>query len=190
MKKKILLRSLPLLLILLLQACASPPAQLPVEPPPPPPPPEEPPPPPEPVGTAPLVGTTWALVSQYSAEDLRNPPLGSVTLQFLDGDEPRLSAAGPVNRILGGYRYTVHRGKSENPHYEEGDLAIGELARSRATGAYIRFEDLMVENFRLAQGYYISGERPAESRLVIFGGYGMEEIILFELTVEELPPEE
>ncbi len=169
--------------------CESPPPPLPPGPPPSEPPPEEEP-EPEPVGTAPLVGTVWSLDSQYSAEELREPPAESVSFHLQSGEEGEFTAEGPVNQIRGTYDYGVNGRVSERPDYEEGNLTVVARVRSRATGPYIDYEDLILENLALAQGYYITGERPAESTLVIFGGYGREEIILFELSVKELPPQE
>jgi hypothetical protein len=187
-----LYRNRPLLLILLIAValfvgCATPPE--PAEEPPPEParPEPEPPPEPEPKGTAPLLGTTWELLNQYAAEDIPNPPEGTVRFRFADTGEPVVQVEGPVNRITGGYSYAVKRTKSESPYYEEGSLSLFGLERTRKTGGYIRYEDLMVSNMELVQGYYINGEHPLESRLTIFGGYGREEIILFVLEAVELP---
>lgn len=180
-----------LILGFLLYGCATPTPEPPPEPPHPAPEPEPEtvPPAPEPKGTAPLVETLWELTHQYASEQLLPPPEGSVRFQFTENEDALLEVAGPVNQILSGYRHTVKESKSEDPNYEEGSLSLGAIVRTRRSGPYIRYEDLMVSNMELVQGYYIAGERPLESRLIIFGGYGREEIILFELTAVELPSE-
>lgn len=98
-----------------------------------------------------------------------------------------LQVEGPVNQIMGSYDHAVGESTSGSPDYEEGSLSLFRLARTRKTGPYIRYEDLMLSNMELVQGYYINGERPLESRLTIFGGYGREEIILFVLEAIEVP---
>ena len=174
-------------LALLLAGCASPPEPTPEPLPEPlPEPAPEPPPAPEPTGTAPLVGTVWELYSQYADQDTYNPPAGTVQFLFREA-EPTLAVEGPVNRMSSRYSYRLSSAGSDRDDYEEGSLALSGIARDRATGRYIEYEDLMVQNLALAQGYYISGDRPAESVLTIFGGHGLEEIILFQLRVAELP---
>lgn len=106
---------------------------------------------------------------------------------FTDSEEPALRVEGPVNRITGSFDYTVKESKSDSPDYEEGSLSVSRLARTRKSGPYIRYEDLILTNMELVQGYYINGEHPLESRLTIFGGYGREEIILFVLEAIEVP---
>lgn len=178
-----------LLLSSLLFSCATPPPEPPPEPPSPLPAPEPEPerPAPEPKGTAPLVGTLWELTHQYASEEIPSPPRGNVRLRFTEDGEQLLQIEGPVNQMVAGYSYAVRKSKSEDPNYEEGTLSLSAIARTRMSGPYIRYEDLMVNNLDLVQGYYISGERPLESRLTIFGGYGREEIILLELVAVELP---
>jgi hypothetical protein len=135
------------------------------------------------------VGTLWELTHQYASEVIPSPPSGTVRLRFTEDEEQRLRIEGPVNQMVAGYSYAVRESKSEDPNYEEGTLSLSAIARTRRSGPYIRYEDLLVNNLDLVQGYYISGERPLESTLTIFGGYGREEIILLELEAVELPPE-
>ncbi|MFP4407809.1 MAG: hypothetical protein ACLFPW_04745 [Spirochaetaceae bacterium] len=189
------LRSFLILILLssLLFGCATPPQEPEPEPPSPPPAPapepEPEPPAPEPRGTAPLVGTLWELTHQYASEEIASPPRGTVRLRFTEDGEQLLQVEGPVNRMVADYGYAVREKKSGDPNYEEGTLSLSEIARTRRSGPHIRYEDLMVSNLELVQGYYITGERPLESTLTIFGGYGREEIILFELRAVELPPD-
>ena len=176
---------LPLLLLLFLSGCATPPPE-PVPAPLPPPDPEPlPEPEPEPQGTAPLVGTLWQLEGQYGEEEIPSPSAGTVTFFLSPEEGSRLVIEGPTNQMYADFSYRIRESKSDAFDYEEGAILFRELASTRRAGPYLRYETLMQENLALAQGYYISGETPSESRLVIFGGFGREEIILFELSVTE-----
>lgn len=173
---------------LLFSGCTSPPPDPPPAPrmPAPEPDPPEPEPEPAPQRTAPLVGTLWELRAQFGSEDVPRPPEGSVQLRF-EEVEDRFAMRGPVNEIVGTYRYEILDSTLDNPNYEEGRIAVANTERTRQAGRYIRYEDIVVRNLGLIQGYYITDTPPSESELTLFGGHGREEIILFELKAVAVP---
>ena len=182
-----------------LAGCAGDPDPVPVPPAPvvaTPPPAPEPAPPPQPEGHAPLVGTRWTLTRLYG--DMRRlvPPSRDVWIEFRppeDGEasgnagaatagEGAIFVQGPENTIDGRYLFRVHTDATRTgPEYEEGTLTGSSVVRNRRAGSFSEFEDMLLENLVLLKGYYIEGERPAESVLTIWGGYRSEEVILMEL---------
>lgn len=142
--------------------------------------------PPPPVGHAPLVGPDWIITTAFGDRDVARPAPGEVTLTVVrthDGDILTLEVAGHQVRVP--VRIRVVPEDPSNPVREEGALQPGsaqiELQDGRSYRAYVA---LLADNIDLAQGYVIVGERPTDSRLTIFGGYGMEEIVLAQFRVD------
>lgn len=187
---------------LVLAACAGDPEPLPAPPPEAPAPtPQEPEieepapePEPEPLGHAPLVGTRWTLLRLYGDMRRLTPQKRDVWVEFEPGESAEagapagsgtIIAQGPENPINGRYRYQADEESPRNSlEFEEGVLVGEDIIRRRAAGSFSELEDVLLENFQLFKGYYISGESPEDSTLTIWGGFRTEEVVLMELAAE------
>jgi hypothetical protein len=136
---------------------------------------------PEPLGHAPLVGTTWSLDRLYGDMRTLAPVDGPSWIEF--SDDGTVFVQGPANPMEGLFSYTPDENSPRDAYdFEEGVLRGSDIVRDRRPGSFSEFEDVLLENLQLLKGYYIRGENPDESTLTIWGGYRSEEVVLMELS--------
>ncbi|NCN04968.1 MAG: META domain-containing protein [Spirochaetales bacterium] len=188
-----------LFLAFLLEGCASSPPPVP-EPPPvielpptlPPPPPPPPEPESEPIPPISLEGYKWTLTYLYGTDRVRVPDDEIVWISFIRDPEGRFFGNGGVNQFFGAYNFGGRAASlsPDTPAPLEGSISLGSIGATKMAGRYLGFENVFFQNLGMVQGYLVRGSTFEDGRLVLFGGYGGEEIILVEFRSELLSESE